>query len=149
MKNILKKFINFVIPFAEILYLPLLVISGLVMWLYRSTGSKRLKLSTKILRKIGIFPIRDHYYEPLFNDAHLSKNLKNPRELPGIDLNEEGQLKFLRNLIYQIEFSNFVETSRYGFGNFIPSNNVVPGSKPNSSAGASPLSYLLQPDPAR
>ena len=79
MKNILKKFINFVIPFAEILYLPLLVISGLVMWLYRSTGSKRLKLSTKILRKIGIFPIRDHYYEPLFNDAHLSKNLKNPR----------------------------------------------------------------------
>ena len=112
MKSIFKKFINFFISFVEILYLPLLVISGLVMWLYRRTGSKRLKLSTKILRKIGIFPIRDHYYEPLFNDAHLSRDLKSPRELPGIDLNEEGQLRFLQNLIYQTEFSNFVETEK-------------------------------------
>ena len=110
MKNIFKNWKNVVISFAEILYLPLLVISGLVMWLYRRTGSNRLKLSTKILKKIGIFPIRDHYYEPLFNDAHLLKDLKNTRELPGIDLNEEGQLKFIQKLIYQTEFSNFVET---------------------------------------
>lgn len=112
MNRIIKNLINVLIPFAEILYLPLLAISGLVMWLYRRTGSKRLKLSTKILRKIGVFPIRDHYYEPLFNDARLSRDLKNPRELPGIDFNEEGQLKFLQNLIYQTEFSNFVETEK-------------------------------------
>ena len=112
MKKIIKNVIVVVIPFAEILYLPLLIISGLVMWLYRRTGSKRLKLSTKILKKIGIFPIRDHYYEPLFNDALLTKDLKNPRELPGIDLNEEGQLKLLQNLIYQTEFSDFVEAEK-------------------------------------
>ena len=109
MKRKLKKLVSALIPLCEILYLPLLVISGLVMWLYRRTGSKRLKLSTKILKRIGIFPIRDHYYEPLFNDAYLSRNLNDPRELPGIDFNEEGQLKFLQNLNYQTEFSNFVE----------------------------------------
>lgn len=112
MKSLIKNLANVLIPLAEILYLPLLVISGSVMWLYRRIGSKRLKLSTKILRKIGIFPIRDHYYEPLFNNAHLSKDLKNPRKLPGLDLNEEGQLTFLKNLIYQTEFSNFVDTEK-------------------------------------
>tara|TARA_B110000858_G_scaffold23421_1_gene23677 strand:+ start:295 stop:1272 length:978 start_codon:yes stop_codon:yes gene_type:complete len=112
MKRIIKKAVIVLIPLCEILYLPLLVISGLVMWLYRRTGSERLKLSTKILKKIGIFPIRDHYYEPLFNDAHLSRNLNEPRELSGIDFNEDGQLKFLQNLNYQTEFSNFVETEQ-------------------------------------
>lgn len=112
MKMLIKKVLNIFIPFAEILYLPLLVISGLVMWLYRRTGSNRLRLSTKILRRIGIFPIRDHYYEPLFNDVHLLRELKSSRELPGIDFNEEGQLKFLQNLIYQTEFFQYVETEK-------------------------------------
>ena len=103
---------NFLILLCEILYLPLLVISGLLMWLYRYTGSKRLKLSTKILKMIGVFPIRDHYYEPLFNDAILTRNLNEPRKLPGIEFNEEEQLKFLQNLNYQSEFSNFLETEQ-------------------------------------
>ena len=83
-----------VILVFEIVYLPFLLISGLVMWLYRRIGSKRLQLSTKVLRKVGIFPIRDHYYEPLFNDLHLSRNLNEPRELPGINFNEAEQLEF-------------------------------------------------------
>ena len=112
MKRIIKKVVSALIPFGEILYLPLLIISGLVMWLYRRIGSKRLKLSTQILRRIGIFPIRDHYYEPLFNDAHLSKNLNESRKLPGINFNEEGQLKLLEKLNYQTEFSNFVESDK-------------------------------------
>lgn len=109
MKIVIKSVVNFLIPLIEILYLPLLVISGLVMWLYRRTGSKRLKLSTKILKKIGVFPIRDHYYEPLFNDALLLTNLNELRALPGVDFNVEGQLKFLTNLNYQAEFTNFIE----------------------------------------
>lgn len=112
MKNIIKRVVNSIIPLLEILYLPLLVASGLVMWLYRRTGSKRLKLSTQILKKIGIFPIRDHYFEPLFNDVHLHKSLDERRELTGIDFNEEGQLNFLKKLNYQTEFSNFVEAER-------------------------------------
>jgi len=110
MKRIIKNTIYSIIPLLEILYLPILIASALVMWLYRKTGSKRLRLSTKILKNIGVFPIRDHYFEPLFNDAHLSKSLGERRDLPGINLNEERQLSFLKKLNYQTEFSNFVET---------------------------------------
>ncbi len=109
MNRIVKKLVNAIILLCEILYLPLLFISALVMWLYRRVGSSKLRLSTKVLKRIGVFPIRDHYYEPLFNDAHLFRNPNEPRELSGIDFNEEGQLKFIQNLNYQTEFTNFVE----------------------------------------
>ena len=109
----MKKVIETIIPLLEILYLPILFLAGLTMWLYRRTGSKRLKLSTRILKRIGIFPIRDHYYEPLFNDKHLTQNLREPRELPGIDFNELRQLELLKNLRYQIEFTHFVDSNQH------------------------------------
>ena len=112
MKLIIKKILLAFIPIGEILYLPLLIASGLVMFLYRRIGSQRLKLSTQILRRIGVFPIRDHYYEPLFNDAHLLKNLSEPRNLPGINFNEDSQIKLLGKLNYQTEFTNFVESEK-------------------------------------
>lgn len=130
---------------AEILFIPLLTISALVMRLYRRVGSKRLKKSTQILKKIGVFPIRDHYYEPLFNDSHLLRSLDVPRELPGICFNEGGQLKLLAKLNYQDEFSEFVECDggevdvgafRFGNGNFESGDaeflfNIIRHLKPN------------------
>lgn len=112
MKKFVRNIIIGLIPFFEILYLPLLVISALIMRMYRRVGSARLKRSTRVLRKLGVFPIRDHYYEPLFNDVHLSRSLDERRELPGIDFNEARQLTFLENLNYQAEFKNFVESEQ-------------------------------------
>lgn len=62
---------------------------------YRNFGSKRLPKTTLQLKTIGLFPIRDHYYEPLFNDKSLAHPLDSDRHLPGIDLNVEAQLAFL------------------------------------------------------
>ena len=70
---------------------------------YRRFGSARLPLTTSILRKIGVFPIRRHYYEPLFDPSLLAKPLSEDRLLPGIDLNENGQLNFLSNLTFSPE----------------------------------------------
>ena len=70
---------------------------------YRRIGSKRLPLTTMLLKKIGLFPIRRHYYEPLFDDSALTKPLSDDRSLPGIDLNVSGQLSFLDNLTYSPE----------------------------------------------
>jgi hypothetical protein len=44
---------------------------------------------------IGVFPIRDHYYEPMFNPVHLKRPLNDERKLPGIDWNIKGQLELL------------------------------------------------------
>ena len=107
----------------ELIYAPLLIMSASVLKLYRRVGSHRLPLSTKILRKIGVFPVRNHYYEPLFDDG-MVKCSSNPRILPGIDFNIEKQLNLLAKLTYQGEFVQFideqskrVDNSGFKFGN--------------------------------
>lgn len=53
--------------------------------------------------KLGVYPLRDRYYEPLFNPAHLNKDLSEDRDLPGLDLNEDEQIKLLKSLGYSQE----------------------------------------------
>ncbi len=52
------------------------------------------------LKDMGLYPIVDRYYEPLFNHRNLRHPLSDDRRLPGIDLNEAAQLEFLRNLSF-------------------------------------------------
>lgn len=86
----------------------LLVPSGAVMFLFRRYGAGRLPVSSGVLKKIGVWPIRDHYYEPFFNDTSVCSRWHTPRELPGIDFNISGQLKFLESLKFGEEFKEFV-----------------------------------------
>jgi Methyltransferase domain len=72
---------------------------------YRNIGSAQLPQTTRVLKKIGLFPIRKHYYEPLFDESLLTRPLSEDRVLPGIDLNTSGQLNFLRELDYSSELS--------------------------------------------
>lgn len=61
-------------------------------------------VSKAIFNKVGVFPIRDHYYEPMFNyPAHLFHSLRDERQLPGIDLNEAAQLELLARFDYADE----------------------------------------------
>ena len=106
MKNILA----YLFKITDIILLPFLFFSGLIMKFYRTVGSKRLTTSTNLLKKIGVFPIRDHYYEPLFKNNSLNLSFK--RNLPGINLNIEKQIKFLDNLIYQSDFETFINDQK-------------------------------------
>ncbi|MDZ7826839.1 MAG: hypothetical protein U5R48_13515 [Gammaproteobacteria bacterium] len=44
---------------------------------------------------MGVFPIRDHYYEPKFDHRNPRLELSQDRDLPGIDWNIPGQLNML------------------------------------------------------
>jgi methyltransferase family protein len=77
--------------------------SAYVLIAFRRFGVHRLPLTRSLLRTLGVYPIRDHYYEPLFDPKHLSRDLQQDRDLPGIDLNEGGQLDFLRSLNFANE----------------------------------------------
>lgn len=101
-KNFFKRFISFIDPF---LIIPLLI-STPAFYIFARIGGKRLKFSRKLLKKFGIYPIRDHYYSPLFKDINLKKSLREPRYLPGINLSEGKQLNFLENLTFNHELSN-------------------------------------------
>ena len=103
---------------------PLVFLAASPLKLFRRIGAARLKFCSNILKKIGVFPIRDHYYEPLFDASKLKKDLADPRHLPGIDFQLEKQLRFLQNLNFQQEFNTFIEAqnnvigrSKFEFGN--------------------------------
>jgi predicted O-methyltransferase YrrM len=70
---------------------------------FTRVGPARLPASTESLRRMGIYPIRDHYYQPLFNDAHLTQPLSAVRELPGIDWRHADQVALLEQLQFAEE----------------------------------------------
>ena len=86
---------------------PFVWLSASLLKLLRMAGLQRLPVSKSILFKVGIFPIRDHYYEPLFNPAHLRKSLRADRDLPGIDFNIKEQLSLLDKFQYNEELEQF------------------------------------------
>jgi hypothetical protein len=69
----------------------------------RVLGVSKFPLSKKVLLSIGVFPIRDHYYEPLFDCRHLKRPLSAPRYLPGVDWNVNAQLELLVKFTFHDE----------------------------------------------
>ena len=55
------------------------------------------------LKSTGVYPILDHYYQPLFRDSRLKKSLSEARFLPGIDWRTDSQLSFLNALRFEKE----------------------------------------------
>ena len=109
MKKILKHLFLKLKPAIDVVLSVVALPAGLVMLLYRRIGSRRLPVTTRVLRSIGVFPIRNHYYEPLFDDRHLAHPLDAPRALPGIDFNIANQLDLLRQMTYAKDFTEFVQ----------------------------------------
>lgn len=112
MKKVLKYLFLKLGPVIDVVVAIAATPSALVLLLYRRVGSKRLPKTTTLLKRIGIFPIRNHYYEPLFDDQLLSDSLDKPRPLMGIDFNLPGQLDLLGKLTYADEFRDFVEQEK-------------------------------------
>ena len=106
----IKRVIRSVVDFITV---PFVGLSAIILKTYRRVGSKRLKLNTKILRMIGVFPIIDHYYEPLFNDAYLKIPLIKKRNLPGINFRHKDQLATLDYLTYQKDFDKFLQKQKH------------------------------------
>lgn len=126
MKNFVLSFFRHLI---DLIFLILSIPSALVLYSYRRIGSQRLKITTGMLKRIGVFPIRNHYYEPMFVYSENEKASDINRELPGIDLNVEEQLKYIKSMEFSNELLNlklehntesnlefFIDNSVYGPG---------------------------------
>ncbi len=106
----MRNFLISVTSVLDVILIPFVLVSGVILKLYRRAGSQRLPKNTAMLKKLGVFPIKDHYYEPLFNDCHLDRPLSEKRNLPGIDFRESEQLEFLKVLTFQEEFEIFLRS---------------------------------------
>jgi len=81
-----------------------------VLLLYLRKNWAYLPVSERIYNLIGIFPIKDHYYEPMFNASkEIKESLRLDRSLPGLDFNIEAQLELLSKLEYSSELSRIPE----------------------------------------
>jgi hypothetical protein len=99
----IKTMLRTALPLIDMaLVLPVLT-AGLVMKAFRRIGAARLPWSKACLLRVGVFPIQDHYYEPMFHPRHLRHPLEDERELPGVAWNETGQLHLLAQLDYADE----------------------------------------------
>ena len=102
----IKRILNiFKIP-VDIIISVLIIPSSLIMLLFRKIGSHKLIWSKSIIKKIGIFPLTSNYYEPSFNFDNLKKNLSDKRNLPGINLDVQNQIKNLKKLNYTEELKH-------------------------------------------
>ena len=99
----MRHFVKVFIPFLDLILSPLvLVFSPAAYLVARLRG--RAPLSRAILDKFEIGIIRHHYYEPLvFAGDTCEEYPPKERLLPGIDLNEVGQLTLLQNFTYASE----------------------------------------------
>lgn len=115
------KFKKHLILVIDIALYPIILLSAILYKEIRRIGIEKFPFSKKTLIKIGIMPIRDHYYEPLFNSVHLKKPLSEVRILKGINWNLTEQIEFLTSLNFQSELSNvpdeFKSETNFHFNN--------------------------------
>jgi predicted O-methyltransferase YrrM len=111
-----------VIRLTDAMLAPMTAASAILLRFLRSRGTENTPVSRWVFQSVGILPIRDHYYEPLFQPKHLRQDLKVERNLPGLDLNLPGQLELLAKFTFQdellaLETARFTEPPFRYFGN--------------------------------
>lgn len=94
----------------DILLSPFVFISAVILLIVRRVGFKHFRTCKKALLRVGIMPILNHYYEPLFDKRNLTKPLSDNRVLPGIDWNVQEQISILNSFMYNEEFKGIPDT---------------------------------------
>jgi predicted O-methyltransferase YrrM len=89
-----------VLSVVDVVLVPFVFLAGLLLKGVRRCGLGRLGLSRAVLDRVGVLPIRRHYYEPYYSAADMPAPPSAPRPLPGIDLDPEGQREWLKRLVY-------------------------------------------------
>jgi predicted O-methyltransferase YrrM len=126
LKKVLYPVYDFLAVIISSLFLPLL-------WLTRRFGIENFPFQAKLYQKCGIFPIRNHYYEPKYiYESSFDATLV--RDVP-IYINIETQIKQILLLGHSNELS-LLSNNEKVLGEFQIHN-------PNFGAGDAELYYLL------
>jgi predicted O-methyltransferase YrrM len=106
MKKLLKK----LLPVVDIFILPLIYPAAFLLKIVRKAGVVNMPFCKAAFMNVGVFPVLNHYYEPLFDSRNLSRQLDEPRELPGIVWNDVEQLSILKQFNYNDELEKIPVT---------------------------------------
>lgn len=102
----LKNLIKLLLQILFEILTPLTLISVLWLKILKKIGAG--SIGNAIFMRLGLWPIEDHYYQPLMNPKkHLYKSLREDRILTGIDFNIKEQLEILSKFNYNEELVEF------------------------------------------
>jgi Methyltransferase domain len=93
----------------------------------RANGVYNFVSVQRVLLRLGVFPIINHYYEPCFDFRLVKGGCDKPRDLPGISWNVSGQLDLLAQLNYSDELLKIDIDSPSGNGFWINNPNFKSG----------------------
>ena len=102
----MKKLIKKILPVADIILSPFVYLAAWLLKNIRKAGVVNLPHCKNALLHVGVFPIRNHYYEPQFDYRIEKPDFSQNRNLPGIDWNISGQLEMLENFTFSIELAD-------------------------------------------
>ena len=99
-----KKIIRRSLPLADVLIWPFVIPSAIFLKGIRTAGIENLPLCRRILRQIGVMPVRNHYYEPYYDVKNFTRK---KRTLPGIDWNLKEQIELLNSFKFKQELLDY------------------------------------------
>jgi hypothetical protein len=100
--------------FLDIFMLPLTWLAGNWLWWIRNQKIENFPHTRNLFSRIGVFPIIDHYYDPLFQEKYLYKSCDEPRPL-NLRWDDKNQLKWLLELDYSLEVLQIPLQANQGF----------------------------------
>jgi predicted O-methyltransferase YrrM len=101
-------------PVIDVLLLPFIAVASVPFKLFRRLGAHRLPFARSLFRRLGYWPLRRHYYDPLFDPRDLSRPIGAPRSLPGISWNLPAQIEVLRHMNFAQELVEFLQPAPNG-----------------------------------
>lgn len=102
MKRLKQRFILF----ADMMLVPFVYPAAWLLKKIREKGVHRLPHSKNALMNVGVFPIRNHYYEPKFDNRNPRPDFSQDRNLPGINWNISEQLMMLEKFSFSQELAD-------------------------------------------
>jgi predicted O-methyltransferase YrrM len=85
-------------PAIDFLITPAVWVAGHTLMIVRRLTPPQAPRAMRVLDRMGLYPLVDHYYEPLINMNRLRHRLDEPRDLPGIALDLSAATKLLEDL---------------------------------------------------
>lgn len=115
MKKLKKRFISL----ADIFLVPFVYPSAWLLKNIRRVGVQKFPLCKNALFNVGVFPIRNDYYEPQFDMRKINRSFSEERSLPGINWNIKEQLEYLERFTFSDELANISDerTNDFNFNN--------------------------------
>ncbi|HEV8547908.1 MAG TPA: class I SAM-dependent methyltransferase [Polyangiaceae bacterium] len=109
---------------ADLVLAPFVYPSAWLLRSIRERGVQNFPHCREALRRVGVFPIRDHYTEP---DVTLTGAPRKERKLAGIAFDVPGQLEFLQQLSFSGELATLPREQPDGLGYYLHNPAFGPG----------------------